>query len=73
MVNTNRKNSQIYGPFDITCPVTCLHMTIFSYYLDAILDLRVKDMSEYKTDARNKFPIFELARIDLLDAKKKKL
>ena len=49
---------------------TCLHMTIFSYYLDAILDLRVKDMSEYKADARNRFPMFEV-RIDLLTAKKK--
>ena len=45
-------------------------MTLFSYYLDAIMDLRVKDMSEYKTDARNKFPIFELVRIDLLTEKK---
>ena len=45
-------------------------MTIFSYYLDAILDLRVKDMSEYKSDARNRFPMFELVRIDLLTAKK---
>ena len=45
-------------------------MTIFSYYLDAILDLRVKDMSEYKADARNRFPMFELVRIDLLTEKK---
>ena len=45
-------------------------MTIFLYHLDAILDLRVKDMSEYKADARNRFPIFELVRIDLLAPKK---
>ena len=45
-------------------------MTIFSYYLDAILDLRVKDMSKYKADARNRFPMFELVRIDLLTANK---
>ena len=44
-------------------------MTIFSYYLDAILDVRVKDMSENRADARNKFPMFELVRIDLLTAK----
>ena len=27
-------------------------------------------MSEYKTDARNRFPMFEIVRIDLLNAKK---
>ena len=45
-------------------------MTIFSYYLEAFLDLRVKDMSESKADARNRFPMFELVRIDLLTEKK---
>ena len=29
-------------------------------------------MSEYKADARNRFPMFEIVRIDLLTAKKSK-